>query len=44
MPAPKTFNNIIIGQFVLTGVPVKVYTSGRFLTVTDADDVEDAVD
>ena len=40
--APKAFNNIIIGQFILTGVPVKVYTSGRFLTVTDADDVEDA--
>ena len=39
--APKVFNNIIIGQFVLTGVPVKVYASGRFLTVTDADDVED---
>ena len=39
--APKSFNNIIIGQFVLTGVPIKVYTSGRFLTVTDADDVED---
>jgi len=41
MAAPKTFNNVIIGQFVLTGVPVKVYASGRFLTVTDADDVED---
>ena len=39
--APKSFNNVIIGQFVLTGVPIKVYTSGRFLTVTDADDVED---
>jgi len=41
MPAPKTFNNIILGQFVLTGVPVKVYASGRFLTLTDADDIED---
>jgi len=39
--APKTFNNVIIGQFVLSGVPIKVYTGGRFLTVTDADDVED---
>ena len=39
--APKSFNNIIIGQFVLTGVPIKVYTKGRFLTITDADDVED---
>jgi len=41
MGAPKIFNNIIIGQFVLTGVPIKVYVSGRFLTVTDADDIED---
>jgi len=41
MPAPKIFNNIILGQFVLTGVPVKVYASGRFLTLTDADDIED---
>jgi hypothetical protein len=39
--AAKSFNNIILGQFVLTGIPVKVYTSGRFLTITDADDVED---
>ena len=39
--APKVFNNVIIGQFVLSGVPIKVYTGGRFLTVTSADDVED---
>ena len=39
--APKAFNNVIIGQFVLSGAPIKVYTSGRFLTITDADDVED---
>ena len=38
---PKVFNNVIIGQFVLTGVPVKVYIGGRYLTITDADDVED---
>ena len=41
MAIPKAFNNVIIGQFALTGVPVKVYTSGRFLTITDTDDVED---
>ena len=41
MAAPKSFNNIILGQFVLSGVPVKVYASGQFLTLTDADDVED---
>ncbi len=43
MAAPKTFSNVIIGQFVLTGVPVKVYASGQFLTITDADDVEDPI-
>lgn len=40
MPAAKLFNNVIIGQFALTGVPVKVYVQGRFLTITDPDDVE----
>ena len=36
-----SFNNVIIGQFVLSGVPIKAYVGGRFLTITDADDVED---
>ena len=39
MEPAKSFNNIIIGQFVLTGVPVKVYVDGRHLTITDTDDV-----
>ena len=41
MEPAKVFNNVIIGQFVLTGVPVKVYANGRFLTITDPEDVED---
>ena len=41
MAEPKIFNNVVIGQFVLTGVPVKVYTNGKFLTITNVDDVED---
>ena len=41
MEPAKVFNNVIIGQFVLTGVPVKVYVNGRFLTITDPEDVED---
>jgi len=41
MGPAKYFNNVIIGQFVLTGVPIKVYIGGRYLTITDADDVED---
>ena len=41
MEPAKVFNNVIIGQFVLTGVPVKVYVNDRYLTITDTDDVED---
>jgi len=41
MEPAKSFNNVIIGQFVLTGVPIKVYVGGQYLTITDIDDVED---
>ena len=41
MAAATSFNNKILGQFVLTGVPIKVYVSNRFLILTDADDIED---
>ena len=43
MEPAKVFNNVIIGQFVLTGVPVQVYIGGRYLTITSADDVEDPI-
>ena len=43
MADKKMFNNVILGQFVLTGVPIKVYASGRFLTLTDTDDVESPI-
>jgi len=42
MPEPiKVFNNLIIGQYVLTNVPIKVYVESRYLTITDVDDIED---
>jgi len=41
MAEAKYFNNTIIGQYVLTKVPIKVYADGRFLTITDVDDVDD---
>jgi hypothetical protein len=41
MKPAKSFNNIIIGQFTLTGVPLKVYVNNRYLTITDPDDIED---
>jgi hypothetical protein len=37
------FDNVTIGQFVLTGVPVKVYVDGTYLTITDPDDIEDSI-
>ena len=43
MAEAKYFNNVIIGQFVLTGVPVKVYAGNRFLMITDPDDVESPI-
>jgi hypothetical protein len=41
MEPVKSFNNIIIGQFALTGAPVKVYVNSRFLIITSVDDIED---
>ena len=41
MAEAKVFNNIIIGQFVLAGLPVKVYTGGRYLLITSPEDVQD---
>jgi len=38
---PKYFDNVTIGQFALTGVPLKVYVDGVYLTITDPDDIED---
>ena len=43
MEPAKIFNNVIIGQFVLTGVPVKVYVDGRYLIITESQDVEDPI-
>ena len=40
---PKYFDNVTIGQFALTGVPLKVYVDGVYLTITDPDDIEDPI-
>lgn len=37
----KYFDNVIIGQYALSGVPLKVYVDGEYLTIADSDDVED---
>ena len=39
----KTFNNVILGQFVLTGIPIKVYVDGVYYTITSPDDLEDSI-
>ena len=36
----KIFDNTIIAQYASTGVPLKVYVGSRYLTITDASDVE----
>jgi hypothetical protein len=37
----KYFNNVILGQFVLTGIPLDVFVDGNYLRITDVDDLED---
>jgi hypothetical protein len=39
----NTFNNVILGQFVLTGIPIKVYVDGVYYTITSPDDLEDPI-
>jgi hypothetical protein len=39
----KFFDNTIIAQYAVTGVPLKVYVDSRYLTITDADDVENPI-
>lgn len=43
MKPSKTFNNVILGQFVLTGIPIKVYVDGVYYTITSPDDLEDPI-
>lgn len=43
MEPAKYFNNVILGQFTLTGTPVKVFVNGSYLTITDVDDIEDPI-
>lgn len=43
MEPAKYFNNVILGQFVLTGVNIKVFVNDDYLTITDAEDIEDPI-
>jgi len=37
----KAFTNVVIGQFVLTRIPIKVYVDNKYLTITSTDDIQD---
>jgi hypothetical protein len=37
---PEYFDNVTVGQYAMTGVPLKVYVNGEYLTITDPDDIE----
>jgi len=37
---PEYFDNVTVGQYAMTGIPLKVYVGGQYLTITDPDDVE----
>ena len=39
----KYFDNTIVAQYAVTGVPLKVYVNSEYLTITDADDVENPI-
>ena len=39
----KAFNNVVIGQFALTRIPIRVYVDNRYLTITGTDDVADPI-
>ena len=37
----KYFSNVILSQYVMTGIPVDVQVDGKYLRLTDVEDVED---
>jgi hypothetical protein len=37
----KYFDNVTLGQFVLTGIPLDVFVDGKYLRITAVDDIED---
>ena len=37
---PEYFDNVTVGQYAMTGIPLKVYVGGQYLMITDPDDVE----
>lgn len=38
---PEYFDNIVIGQYAMTGVPLKVYANDRYYIIASPEDVDD---
>lgn len=38
---PEYFSNIVLGQYAMTGVPLKVYANNRYYVITSPDDIDD---
>ena len=41
MDIPKYFNNVVLAQYVVTGIPLKVYVNGGYLIIPDVDEIAD---
>ena len=38
---PEYFDNIVLGQYAMTGVPLKVFANDRYYIIPSPDDVDD---
>ena len=41
MDIPKYFDNVVLAQYVVTGIPLKVYVNGEYLIITDMYEISD---
>lgn len=41
MDIPKYFDNVVLAQYVVTGIPLKVYVNGQYLIIPDVDEIAD---
>jgi hypothetical protein len=43
MDIPKYFNNVVLAQYVVTGIPLKVYVNGQYLIIPDVYEISDSI-
>ena len=41
MDIPKYFSNVVLAQYVVTGIPLKVYVNGEYLIIPDVYEISD---